>query len=266
MSPQKLSVIVPTYNCELHLKACLESVKWADEILICDSFSKDQTIYIAKEYTERIIQHEYINSAKQKNWAIPQAKNEWVLIIDSDEVLDPFLQKEIQELLQNMPPDYDGFRIRRKNLVFGKWIKSCNAYPDYNTRLFRRDVGRYEDKEVHADIPLDRVGSLQGHFIHHDFEDIEDQVRKWARYIRYEGDQMQKVGRPYHWYNVAFRPPLAFLYFYFVTGAFREGFRGFYTAMMWSYYVFLKHARVWQLEWQTSHEGRRYWEDDVYEI
>jgi glycosyltransferase involved in cell wall biosynthesis len=265
MPSAKLSVLVPTYNCEIHLRACLESIKWADEIVICDSFSKDHTLEIAREYTDRIIQHEYINSAKQKNWAIPQVSHEWILIIDSDELLEPILQSEIQKLLLDIPENLDGFRIPRKNLVFGKWIKSCNAYPDYNTRLFRRDLGRYEDKEVHADVLLSRLGTLQGHFIHHDFEDIEDQVRKWARYIRYEGDQMHKVGRSYRWYNLAFRPPIVFLYFYFWTGAFREGFRGFYTAMMWSYYVFLKHARTWQLEWQNSEEGKKYWEMDQYE-
>ncbi len=188
------------------------------------------------------------------------------MLLDSDELLEPALQTEIQNTLADLPPDVDGFRVPRKNLIFGKWTKSCNAYPDYNVRLFRRDVGRYQDKEVHADILLDNLGTLSGHLIHHDFEDIEDQVRKWARYVRYEGDQMRKIGRPYKWYNLVFRPPLVFLYLYFFTGAYREGFRGFYSATMWSYYTFLKHARVWQLEWEESEAGHKYWEDDIYEL
>src|SRR5947207_4658165 len=120
MNKTKLTVLIPTYNCQNHLRECLESVKWADEIFIVDSFSKDQTLDIAREYTQRIIQHEYINSAKQKNWAIPQASNDWVLLIDSDELLEPALEKEMQELLVNLPSGYDAFRIPRKNLVFGK--------------------------------------------------------------------------------------------------------------------------------------------------
>ena len=266
MTRAPLTVLIPTFNCERHLPACLESVKWVDEILICDSYSTDSTLDIARQYTDRVIRHEYINSAKQKNWAIPQAAHDWVLIIDSDEVLEAALQTEIQQLLADMPDMVDGFRIPRKNLIFGQWVQSCNMYPDYNTRLFRRDRGRYVDKEVHADVPLEQVGTLKGHFIHHDFEDVEDQVRKWARYIRYEGDEMRKVGRVSRWFHLVFRPPLIFLYLYFFKGGFREGFRGFYVAMMWTFYTFLKHARLWELEWRESEPGRRYWEEDHYDL
>ena len=267
MSPQPLTVLIPTFNCEQHLRACLESVKWADELLICDSFSTDSTLAIVREYTDRIIQHEYINSAKQKNWAIPQASHEWVLIVDSDEVLDEALQTEIQTLLQNMPADYDGFRIPRKNLIFGKWLKSSRLYPDYNIRLFRRDRASYQTKEVHADILVTgQIGVLQNHLIHHDLEDIEATMQKWGRYIRYEGDEMQKKGRSYAWFNPIFRPLIVFIYFYFVTGGWREGFRGYFMAVMWSMYVFLKHARVWQLEWEASESGQQYWEMDMYDL
>lgn len=261
MSRLPVTVLIPTYNCQTHLVKCLESVKWADEILICDSYSTDRTLEIVRQYTDRIIQHEYINSAKQKNWAIPQAKHEWVLLIDSDEMLEPELQREILDLLANIPEGYDGFRIPRKNLVFGKWIKSCHMYPDYNTRLFRRDVSRYVDKEVHADVVVPgAIGTLKNAFVHHDFEDVAETVVKWGRYTRYEGDQMVKVGRVWHWYNILFRPPVLFLYLYFWTGAFREGYRGFYVAVMWSYYVFLKHARLWEKEWRASTDGKTYWE------
>jgi len=227
---------------------------------VVDSFSTDNTLSIVREYTDRIVQHEYINSAKQKNWAIPQATYDWVLIIDSDEELEPELQQEIQQLLKAMPGKHTGFRIPRKNLIFGKWVKA-NAYPDYNLRLFKRDLGRYADKEVHADVTINQgeIGTLQHHFVHYDFEDIEQQVRKWARYIRWEGEQMRKDGRSYRWYNVVFRPPILFLYLYFYKGGFRNGFRGFYVAMIWAFYTFLKHARVWELEWRESEEGQHYW-------
>src|ERR1041385_634075 len=154
MPQTKLTVLIPTYNCQVHLRECLESVKWADEIFIVDSFSTDKTLDIAREYTQRIIQHEYINSAMQKNWAIPQCTNDWVLLIDSDELLEPALQQEMQALLADLPSGVDAFRIPRKNLVFGKWLKSCRMYPDYQIRLFRKAVAHYQDKEVHAHIEV----------------------------------------------------------------------------------------------------------------
>ena len=267
MARTKLTVLIPTYNCQVHLRECLESVKWADEIFVCDSFSTDDTLKIAREYTDRIVQHEYINSAKQKNWAIPQAMHEWVLLIDSDEFLEPELQQEIQTILEAIPPETDGFRIPRKNLVFGKWIKSCNMYPDYNLRLFRRDASRYQDMEVHADIELPgRTGTLQHAFVHHDFENVVETIVKWGRYTRYEGDQMVKVGRKYHWYNIVFRPPAVFFLYYFKTGAFREGYQGFFVSVMWSLYSFFKHARLWELEWRKSPAGEQYWTDKRYDL
>jgi len=263
----KLTVLIPTYNCQDHLRECLESVKWADEIFVVDSFSQDNTLSIAREYTSRIVQHEYVNSAKQKNWAIPQATHDWVLLIDSDELLEPALQQEMQGLLANLPPDYDAFRIPRKNIVFGKWVKSCRMYPDHQIRLFRKAVALYEDKEVHAHIKVSGpIGTLTYAFIQRGFVDVADTVVKWGRYTRYEGDQMVKTGRKSHWYDLVFRAPLAFLYYYFWTGGIREGQRGFYLSVMWSYYVFLKHARLWQIEWKGSPDGQKYWNENSYDL
>src|ERR1041384_174604 len=100
-----VSVLLPTFNCERLVRAPLESVKWADEILVVDSFSSDETLSICKEYGARIVQHEYLNSASQKNWALPQCKNQWVLQIDSDETLEPGLREEIEQVLVNAPND-----------------------------------------------------------------------------------------------------------------------------------------------------------------
>ncbi len=140
-------------------------------------------------------------------------------------------------------------------------------YPDYQIRLFRKAVAVYEDKEVHAHIKVPhQIGMLNHAFIHHDFEDVAETVVKWGRYTRYEGDQMLKVGRSSRWYDMTFRPPLAFLYYYLWTGAVREGRRGFYLSVMLSYYVFLKHARHWQLEWKHSPEGQKYWNENIYDL
>src|ERR1700730_11734997 len=149
---QKLSVVIPCFNEEEMIGKCLESVKFASEILVVDSFSTDRTVEIARAGATRVLQHEYINSAMQKNWVIPQARNEWVLIVDSDEQVTPELAKEIQRLLEN--PQYEGYWIRRRNFFLGKEIKNGTWRNDKVLRLFRRGLARYQAKHVHAEIEL----------------------------------------------------------------------------------------------------------------
>ncbi|MFS8085050.1 MAG: glycosyltransferase family 2 protein, partial [Acidobacteriota bacterium] len=163
----KLSVLLPTFNNADIVRRVLESIHWADEILVVDSFSTDATLEICREFGARIMQHEYIQSANQKNWAIPQCSNEWVLQIDTDEVVTTELRHEIQSVLENPPAGVDGFRINFKHHVLNEWVKVCGLYPEYHLRLFRRDVGRFEDKEVHAHVLVaGEVRTLANHILH----------------------------------------------------------------------------------------------------
>ena len=140
MSPA-VSVLLPTYNCAKTVRTTLESVKWADEILVADSFSTDSTLEVCREYGTRVIQREYHNSASQKNWALPQCRNEWVLQIDSDEVLSPELRDEIEKAMATAAPGVHAFRMPRRNHMLGRWVRYGGVYPDYQTRLLRRDRG-----------------------------------------------------------------------------------------------------------------------------
>src|SRR6267154_2264846 len=143
-----ITALIPTYNCEDTIRDCLESVKWVDKIFVVDSFSTDGTLAICREYTDWIVQHEYANSATQKNWAMEQIRTDWTIQIDSDETLEPGLKEEILEsLLKSEQPD--GYRIRIKNLVWGKWIRGCDLYPCVQVRLFRTTRGRWSDRQVH---------------------------------------------------------------------------------------------------------------------
>src|SRR5882724_1566026 len=119
--PSKISVLLPTFNNAEIIRATLESIQWADEILVVDSFSTDNTLDICREYGARVIQHEYIQSAKQKNWAIPQCAHEWVLQIDSDEILEPGLREEIETELDNPHSGVDAFRLPSKHHILGQW-------------------------------------------------------------------------------------------------------------------------------------------------
>ena len=245
----KLTAIIPTYNNEKIIRRCLESVKWADEILVVDSHSTDQTLAICREYGARIAQHEYINSAIQKNWAIPQASHEWVLLMDSDEEIEPGFREEVESILKDSMEGIEGYRIPRKNLVYGRWVKSCGVYPDSLVRLFLKKC-RYIERAVHAHIDLEpaRAGELKHHIIHHDLTDLHSYHVKFARYMNYELDQLVKEGRKFRLREITLRPIYMFCWSYFYKQGFRDGIRGFLLSVLNAYYNFSMYMKLWEYE------------------
>lgn len=246
---QRISILLPTFNNATTVRDTLESVKWADEILVVDSFSTDDTLSICSEYGARIMQHEYINSAKQKNWAVKQCKNEWVLQIDTDEVLEPAAREEIEHVLNHVGPEVDAFRLPRKNHVLGNWVRHAGIYPDYQTRLFRRDAGRWVEREVHAHVEVaGEVRTLQHHILHFGMPNISKQLRNLDRYTRYEADELHKQGKQFRWTSVAIRPWLVFLNRYVRQRGFADGWRGFILCAYIAIYDFLSQAKLWELK------------------
>lgn len=244
-----ISVLLPTCNCAEILLPTLDSIAWADEILVVDSFSTDATIDICRSRGARIIQHVYINSAKQKNWAVTHCKNEWVLQIDSDEVLEEGAREEIESVLAGIPPQVDAFRIPRKNYVLGRWMKHAGIYPDHQTRLFRRNRGRWQDREVHAHVVVPgEIRVLKSHIIHTGMPNLSKQVRNLDRYTRYEADQMRKLGRSFRTHEMLLRPPYIFAKRYFWQGGWKDGWRGLIICMYLAFYDFLSYAKLWELE------------------
>lgn len=248
MEKNKLTVIIPTYNVEIYLEELLDCVEgWADEIIVCDSFSTDRTLDIARSHEVKIIQHEYINSAKQKNWAIPQASNEWVMIIDSDEKPEESLKKEISDFLVYVPNDVDMAYIPRKNLFWGEFMGKASAYPDYQSRLFRRNKGRYQDKEVHAQVEVPgRSVHLKNALVHDDFTDISSWWLRNNRYYRYELEECIKRGKKWGFKLQIAKPIYVFLLFYVRRGGFLHGFRGLFVAMQWFIYYFMVGAKLYE--------------------
>lgn len=245
----KLSVLLPTFNNAEMIRPTLESIRWVDEILVVDSFSTDSTLDICREYGARIIQHEYVQSAKQKNWAIPQCAHEWVLQVDTDEVLEPELREEIEATLENPSAGVDGFRIPFRHQVRGRWVRVCGLYPEYHLRLFRRDVGRFEDKEVHAHVRVPgRVETLQSHIVHFGMTSLSKQLSNIDRYSRYQADELRKRGKQFRWTQVVIRPLAVFGYYYFWRLGFTAGYRGLLVASVNATYDFWAHAKLWELE------------------
>lgn len=246
---EKLSVLLPVFNEEDKIRACLESIKWADEILVVDSFSTDRTLEIAQEYGARIIQHEYINSAKQKNWAIPQCKNEWILQIDADERADEILCDEILEILKNPDPTVRGYYNPTKNFAFGKWIKTMDIYPDKRLRFFQKEFGCFEDKEVDARVIVNGNTKLfQGHVYHFGLESISPRLRSIDRYTRYESDEREKRGKYFSGSNIFIKTLGTFLYYFIYKRGFIYGMKGVIIAYWKTDFIFWTYAKLWEKE------------------
>lgn len=231
------------------MRATLEAVKWAGEILVVDSYSTDATLDICREFGARIVQHEYINSAKQKNWAETQCRHEWVLQIDADEVLEVGLQDEIEQAIATVPQDVHLFRIPRKNHMLGQWIRYGGNFPDYQTRLFRRGKARWNEREVHAHMEVNGdVRTLRHCLLHNNMPHISKELRNLDRYTRYEADEMWKQQRHFRWHHLVVRPWLIFFHRYLWLQGFRDGWRGFFYSVYIAIYVFLYWSKVWEME------------------
>lgn len=248
---RKLSVIIPCFNEEENIEACLESVTWADEVLVVDSYSTDATLDRARRYTDRILQHEYLYSAAQKNWAIPQAAHDWVLIVDADERVTPALRNEILSLLSN-EPSHDGYWIKRKNFLFGKEIRHSGWGTDSVLRLFRKERGRYQDKRVHAEISIEPAGSLRNHLEHHSVSSITDWVGKINRYSSWKAQDKHEKGMAMPVVHLVMRPPARFFKDFVLRLGMLDGWRGFLIASLSAFAEFVMAAKIVQLRYEKD--------------
>lgn len=257
MARQKLSVLIPAFNEERNIADCIASVRWADEVVVVDSFSTDRTVAIARERADRVLEHEYINSAAQKNWAIPQMTHSWVLVVDSDERVTPELRSEIEAALEADGPA-DGYRIRRVNHFLGKRIDGCGWQRDWVLRLFRRDRGRYEERHVHADIFFPdgqpaKVEEFQAPFLHFTFDSFDQYLKKFNQYTVWASKDRAARTRKVRWWHLALRPMWRFFRQYIVYGGIRDGLHGFVICWLAAHSVFMKYARLW--ETQVANQG-----------
>ena len=244
---RRLTVIIPTYNEEGTIGDCLASVGFADEVLVVDSFSTDGTVRLAREAGARVLQHEYVYSARQKNWAIPQAAHEWVLLVDSDERVTAPLRDEILALLES-GPKHDGYWILRANHFLGRRMRRCGWGTDRVIRLFRRDVSRYQDREVHAEIELPGPLPVLRHPLeHHSFRSFRQYWRKLQLYSEWGAAQMYKEGRRAGALQILGRPVTRFIKMYVIRLGFLEGVHGLVLSLLGAFTVYLKYARLWEM-------------------
>ena len=246
---ERISVLVPCGNSARVIEDCLRSVTWADEILVVDSFSTDGTLEIARRYASRILQHEYVDSATQKNWAIPQVENDWLLIVDTDERVSDSLREEIEKILEE-PGSFVGFKIPRLNHVWDQPLWYGGNYPDYQLRLFRKDKGKYNNRRVHAHVLLDgHCGVIQSHFIHLGQRDVDQVIHHLlGDFTTWEAEERYRQGKRFGLSSAISRPVAAFVYRYLYLSGFRDGTAGFLMAGFWAAYVFLTYAKIWEIQ------------------
>jgi len=231
----QLSVVIISHNEEKFIADAVKSASFADEVLILDSGSIDDTCEIAKKFGARVLHQDWLGFGMQKNKAVELAKNDWVFVLDSDERITPELQSEILSTLKN--PMKNGYHVARFNKFFGKYIKHCGLYPDYSIRLFNKEKGRFSDVAVHESVQVSgNTGKLKNHMIHLAFDTVQEFSDKQKKYATLSQKKKNLIK--------AFVSPIwTFLKIYIVRLGFLEGWRGFIIAKVYAQYTFWKYRK-----------------------
>lgn len=245
---EKITAIIPTFNEAHNIEAAIQSVQWADEIIVVDSFSEDTTVEIATRLGAKIFQRKYINSANQKNWIIPQATHDWVFILDADERVTEDLKKEIQQILQQ-PLEKDAYWINRQNFFMGKKIHYSGWRGDAVIRLLRKEKCRYQDLKVHAEIETEgiEVGQLKNKINHFTYKDLDHFLTKMQRYADWSAkDHLEKTPRV-TFFHLYLKPLFRFFKHYFIQLGFLDGKVGFIISVIMAWGVFLRYVKIQEI-------------------
>ena len=247
MSPVPVTVTVITFNEAAHIRAALESVAWADEIIVVDSESTDDTVALARPLATTVIVRPWPGYVAQKNFAAAQATHDWILSIDADERVSPPLGDDLRALLA-AGPAAAGYRLPRVTFHLGRWIRSTDWYPDYQLRFYDRRRARWTGRHVHESVAADGpVVDLRGELLHYAYRDLAHHLQTMDRYTTLAARQMHEDGRRAGWLDLALHPPAAFLRNYVLRGGFRDGVPGLVISAMNARYVGLKFAKLWEL-------------------
>ena len=253
----KISATVITLNEEENIQAALESLSWADEILVVDSHSTDRTREIASNLAARVVERDWPGFAAQKQFAVDQATNDWIFSLDADERVSPELQKAISLVKQSNEPA-DGFMISRRSYYQGRWIKGGGWYPDRQLRLFNRNHGRWKDRLIHESVEMDnnaRVESLTGDILHYSVTDASHHHRMIGeRYAPLGARQMLAEGQRGSVLKIATAGPAAFVRSYLLKGGFRDGLAGITIAGFAAHHAFLKQLLLWEMQHNRRQE------------
>lgn len=246
----KISVVINTLNQEANIERAIKSVKWTDEIVICDMYSDDKTVDIAKKLGAKIYFHkkkEYVEPAR--NFAISKASNDWVLILDPDEEISQTLGERLRQITSLMK-QIDYVRIPRKNIIFGKWVKASQWWPDYNIRLFKKDKVKWGDK-IHRPpqafgVGLDLEAEEKWAIIHHHYESVSQFLERMIRYTKIQAAELKKDGYIFDIKDLIKKPLSEFLSRFFANRGFEDGLHGLILSMLQAFSQFVVYVRLWE--------------------
>lgn len=278
-----VSVVIPTKDEERNIEACIASVAWADEIIVFDSYSTDQTLALAEKCGARIVQRKFDTFAVHKNWALENIdfRHDWILLLDADERITDPLAAEIREAVADADGPA-GWYIARRNMFCGKWMRHGGVYPDYNLRLLRRGKAHYEDRVVHEHMILDgEAGYFKNHLLHEDDKGIERYFDRHNHYTTLEaveilrarnrntgerlggslwstGPERRRWLKNFAQRYLPFRPVFVFLYMYFLKLGILDGRMGLRYCLLKMFFEYQIEIKVKELEIPGSPLRRKY--------
>jgi glycosyltransferase involved in cell wall biosynthesis len=248
-----LSVIVITKNEERNIEDCLNSVRWAQEIVVVDGGSQDKTLKLAKKFTKKVFVKPWEGYGASKNFALEQCTGSWILWLDADERVTEELGKEIQALTDQHTTPLSVYQMPRKAYFLGKWIRHCGWYPGYVPRLFKKGAGRFSENKVHERFEFaGAVGKLQSDLLHYTDPNLWHYFEKFNRYTTLAADEMMEKRTLFRVSQLIVRPVWVFVRMYVVKLGFLDGIQGFILSVLSSCYVFTKYAKLWELSTSTE--------------
>jgi len=243
----KITVLIPTYNEADNLKELLPLVAWAEEIIVVDSFSSDQTSEIAISFGAKLLQRKYDGPAFQKNWAIEQASHEWILILDADERPTPELIEEIKELFEHDSPSADAYRIKRRNFFMGREIRYSGWQNDWVTRLIRKEKCRYKETMVHEEIICEgKLSHLKSAMLHFTYRDLEHFKAKIERYAKWSAMDYDSKTGGIGFFQLVIKPAFRFFKHFILKMGFLDGQAGWVISKLMAKGVYKRYFYLQQ--------------------
>lgn len=253
----KLSVIVSTYNEENNIMECLESVKWADEIIVIDSNSKDKTAEIANTFTDKVFISETKSFSDKKNFGIDKASGDWIFWIDADERVTEPLKEEILQITSSGDNDASVYKIGRTSFFINKFIKHCGWHPDFGIRLFKKSSGiKFSEVRVHESIEYNgKTKKLKNEIVHFTDLTFEHYISKMNSYTTSSALDLHENGKKSSIIDIIFRPVFTFLKMYFLKLGFLDGYTGLVLCTLSSVHVFVKYSKLYFLIQKALQNG-----------
>lgn len=252
----KLSVVIICKDSATIIEACLRSVRFADEILVVDSGSTDATLAIARRYNARVIEQAWLGFGKQKQFAVAQAKHDWVLCIDTDERVSDALRAQIFQVLTPKVPKFLVYEMPRCNRFMGRWLRHGEGYPDCNLRLFHRRHACWSDDVVHEHVQTQLpVGRLQGDLLHESQQTLHEYADKQNRYTTLQAQHLFAQGATIKPMRMVISPLVRFAKFYLVRLGLLDGWPGLVHICLGCVNSFMKYAKLWELQRVAGKKG-----------